>query len=166
MSKETKSVSKKDDIGIKSTNRKKVADSLNQLLADEMLLYTKTRKFHWNVVGPQFHDLHLFLEKQYDELALIVDAVAERVRKVGYFATGSMKQFLADASLKENLEAGGIKIGMLQELITDHDTVIRNLRGLIDMFDEECEDAGSADFVTGLVEKHEKMAWMLRSTLS
>lgn len=153
-------------IGINEANRKKVATDLNQLLADEMLLYTKTRKFHWNIVGPQFHDLHLFLEGQYDELALIVDEVAERVRKVGFFATGSMKQFLSDSSLKENTATGGIKIGMLQELIDDHDKIIRKLRELIDKFDQDYEDAGSSDFVTGLVERHEKMAWMLRSTLA
>lgn len=161
-----KSANKSIAIGIDEGNRKKVAADLNQLLADEMLLYVKTRKFHWNIVGPQFHDLHLFLESQYDELALIVDEVAERVRKVGLFATGSMKQFLADSSLKENTSGGGIKIGMLQELIDDHDTIIRKLRDLIDRFDKDYEDAGSADFVTGLVEKHEKMAWMLQSTLS
>jgi starvation-inducible DNA-binding protein len=159
-------VKKGNAIGINEANRKKVAADLNHLLADEMLLYTKTRKFHWNVIGPQFHDLHLFLEGQYDELALIVDEVAERVRKIGFFATGSMKQFLADSSLKENVTTGGIKIGMLQELIDDHDKIIRRLRELIDKFDKDYEDAGSSDFVTGLIEKHEKMAWMLRSTLA
>jgi len=166
MAKTKRTIQNKSEIGISTANRKIVADDLNQLLADEMLLYVKTRKFHWNVVGPQFHDLHLFLEQQYDELALIVDAVAERVRKVGFFATGSMKQFLQDTRLKEHNADGGITIDMLQELISDHDNTIRNIRDLITKFDETCDDAGSADFVTGLVEKHEKMAWMLRSTVA
>ncbi len=166
MAKAKRSTQPKNEIGISTANRKTVADDLNQLLADEVLLYIKTRKFHWNVVGPQFHDLHLFLEGQYNELALIVDAVAERVRKIGFYATGSMKQFLSDTQLKEHNADGGITFDMLSELISDHDTIIRHIRELITKFDETCDDAGSADFVTGLVEKHEKMAWMLRATVA
>ena len=104
-------------IGIPEPNRKAVAEELNKLLADEMLVYVKTRKFHWNIVGPQFHDLHLLLEKQYDELATVIDEIAERIRQVGFFPDGSMKQFLAETHLKENDGTGGIKIDALQELI-------------------------------------------------
>jgi len=153
-------------IGIPEPNRKAVAEELNKLLADEMLVYVKTRKFHWNIVGPQFHDLHLLLEKQYDELATVIDEIAERIRQVGFFPDGSMKQFLAETHLKENDGTGGIKIDALQELIDDHTAIIRQLRSLIDDFDTKYDDAGSADFVTGLIETHEKITWMLQSTLS
>ncbi len=152
------------NIGISETNKQSVADELNRLLADEFLLYTKTRKFHWNVEGPQFHDLHLFFEKQYDQLAVIMDEVAERIRKIGHYALGSMKQFLAEASLLEHENNATPSEAMLQELLDDHETIIRRLRSDIDKFDEKYKDAGSADFITGLVEKHETMAWMLRAT--
>lgn len=152
------------NIGISTSNKQAVADELNKLLADEFLLYTKTRKFHWNVEGAQFHDLHLFFEKQYTQLATIMDEVAERIRKIGHYAIGSMKHFLQEASLLENEDAGTSSAAMLQQLLDDHETIIRKLRSDIDRFQEKYKDAGSADFITGLIEQHETMAWMLRAT--
>lgn len=163
----SKSVTAEPDganIGISAGNKQAVADELNKLLADEFLLYTKTRKFHWNVEGPQFHDLHLFFEKQYNQLATIMDEVAERIRKIGHYAIGSMKHFLQEASLLENEDYGTSSSEMLQQLLDDHETIIRRLRADIDKFEEKYKDAGSADFITGLVEQHETMAWMLRAT--
>lgn len=152
------------NIGISASHKQAVADELNKLLSDEFLLYTKTRKFHWNVEGAQFHDLHLFFEKQYNQLATIMDEVAERIRKIGHYALGSMKHFLQETSLLENEDNETSASGMLQQLLDDHETIIRRLRNDIDIFQEKYKDAGSADFITGLVEQHETMAWMLRAT--
>ena len=162
--KEATSESQGANIGISTDNKQAVADELNKLLADEFLLYTKTRKFHWNVEGAQFHDLHLFFEKQYNQLATIMDEVAERIRKIGHYALGSMKHFLQEASLLEDEDANTSAAEMLQQLLEDHETIIRRLRSDIDKFQEVYKDAGSADFITGLVEQHETMAWMLRAT--
>lgn len=152
------------NIGISETNKQSVADELNKLLSDEFLLYTKTRKFHWNVEGAQFHDLHLFFEKQYTQLANIMDEVAERIRKIGHYALGSMKHFLAESSLLENEDRETSSGSMLQQLLDDHETIIRRLRSDIEKFQDKYKDAGSADFITGLIEQHETMAWMLRAT--
>jgi starvation-inducible DNA-binding protein len=152
------------NIGISESNKQAVASELNKLLADEFLLYTKTRKFHWNVEGAQFHDLHLFFEKQYDQIAIIMDEVAERIRKIGHYALGSMKHFLKEASLLENEDTETSSGTMLQELLDDHETIIRRLRSDIEKFQDKYKDAGSADFITGLIEQHETMAWMLRAT--
>lgn len=156
--------SQETNIGIIEANKQSVANELNKLLSDEFVLYTKTRKFHWNVEGAQFHDLHLFFEKQYNQLALIIDEVAERVRKLGHYALGSMKHYLQEASLLENEDKENTAATMLQELLEDHETLIRRLRADIETFQEKYKDAGSADFITGLVEQHETMAWMLRAT--
>ena len=167
MSKETnenKSVSINTNIGISEPNKQAVADQLNKLLADEFVLYTKTRKFHWNVEGAQFHDLHLFFEKQYDQLATIMDNVAERIRKIGHYALGSMSQFLKEASLLEHEDQETTSATMLAQLLDDHETIIRRLRKEIDVFQDKYKDAGTADFITGLIEQHETMAWMLRAT--
>lgn len=153
------------DTGLTQVNTKKVADELNKLLADEFVIYLKTLKFHWNIEGKDFHALHLFLEEQYNDLQTIVDEVAERIRKVGHFSNGSMKQFLSDTSLKEHAESGKISENMLSELVSDHESIIRNIRSLIDDFEEKYDDAGSADFLTGVMKSHEKMAWMLRSSI-
>jgi len=164
MAKKASVNAEKLNTGISNTNSKKVADNLNQLLADEYVLYTKTLKFHWNIEGPDFHALHLFLEEQYNDLQTIIDAVAERVRKIGHFASGSMKQFLANASLKEHNATDAISESMITELVGDHEALIRRMRTLIDDFQEKYDDAGSSDFITGIMEKHEKMAWMLRAS--
>lgn len=152
------------DTGISIGNTRKVADELNNILADEFVLYLKTLKFHWNIEGKDFHALHVFLEEQYSELQTVIDEVAERIRKIGNFSNGSMKQFLADCSLKEHTETGVITESMLLELVTDHESLIRKLRELIDVFDKKYMDMGSSDFVVGLMKKHEKMAWMLRAS--
>ena len=151
--------------GISEENSKKVADALNQVLADEFVLYTKTLNFHWNIEGRDFHALHLFLDDQYNQLQLIIDSVAERVRKVGHFATGSMKEFLGSASLNEHSGAASVSEDMIAQLASDHDALIRKTRILIDDFDEKYNDAGSADFITGIMKEHEKMAWMLRASV-
>ncbi|HET7118721.1 MAG TPA: DNA starvation/stationary phase protection protein [Hanamia sp.] len=152
--------------GISSANSKKVADALNQVLADEFVLYTKTLKFHWNIEGRDFHALHLFLDDQYNQLQTIIDSVAERVRKVGHFAIGSMKEFLAEASLKEHAATASVAETMLAELVSDHDALIRKTRILIEDFDKKYDDKGSSDFITGIMKEHEKMAWMLRSSVT
>lgn len=155
----------KINTGISGTNSKKVSDALNQLLADEVLLYIKTLKFHWNIEGSDFHALHIFLDDQYNELQTIIDAVAERIRKVGHFANGSMKEFLADASLKEHVGTSTISEDMIVELANDQDTIIRKTRSLIGDFEDKYDDKGSADFITGIMKEHEKMAWMLRASV-
>lgn len=151
--------------GISEENSKKVADALNEVLADEFLLYTKTLNFHWNIEGRDFHALHLFLDDQYNQLQTIIDSVAERVRKVGHFAKGSMKEFLDASSLKEHSGEGSVSELMLAQLVSDHDEIIRKTRKLIDDFEDKYDDAGSSDFITGLMKEHEKMAWMLRSSV-
>ena len=155
----------KVNIGISNNNSKKVADELNQVLSDEFVLYTKTLKFHWNIEGRDFHALHVFLEEQYQQLQITVDAVAERIRKVGHFAFGSMKEFLANTSLKEHTSDERVTEGMLSELVSDHEALIRKCRELIGDFEDKYDDKGSADFITGIMKDHEKMAWMLRASV-
>jgi len=59
--------------------KKEIAKGLSVLLADSYTLYLKTHNFHWNVVGPMFQTLHLMFEQHYNELALAVDLIAERI---------------------------------------------------------------------------------------
>lgn len=160
-----KSDSDKLNTGISASNSASVAEALNQVLADEFVLYTKTLNFHWNIEGRDFHALHLFLDEQYHQLQDIIDSVAERIRKVGHFASGCMQEFLDTASLEEHSGNASVSEKMLAELASDHDAIIRNTRKLIDDFDQKYDDAGSADFITGVMKQHEKMAWMLRSSI-
>jgi len=155
------------NIGISDKNRAAVANELQILLADESLLYAKTRNFHWNVEGPHFGPLHKLFEAQYNELAEMIDSIAERIRKVGHYAVGTLSGFLNLARLLEHDgEGDGTDRDMIQALLDDHETIIREMRNTIDKADNTYKDAGTADFLTGLMEQHETMAWMLRAHLA
>ena len=153
------------NIGLSHEQREGVVAILNALLADEYLLYTKTRHYHWNVVGPQFHDLHKFFETQYTELNEIVDDVAERSRSIGGKALGTMAEFLKHTRLEEQTGHYPNARDMIANLLADHEALICQLRLDLEACTEQYHDAGTTDFLTGLMEQHEKMAWMLRAFL-
>ena len=155
----------KIEIGLNDTQRKPVVDILNRLLADEVTLYVKTRNFHWNVEGAQFSELHKFFEGQYDALDEIMDEVAERARALGGYAAGSLGEFAGSTRLKEAKGGASPAKEMLAQLLADHQTIIRNLRAEAAEVGEKHGDAGTEDFLVGLMEQHERMAWMLRSYL-
>lgn len=154
----------KINIGISEKNRQAVANELNKLLADEHVLYNKTRNYHWSVEGPSFMEFHKLYEGQYDQLAEIIDQIAERIRTIGHYAEGRLKELLKLTNLDEP-PAPVDQSTQIANLSADHEIVIQKLRKLITEFDEKYKDIGSSDFVTGLMKQHEKMAWMLRSYL-
>ena len=151
------------NLGISESNREQTVKILNALLADEYVLYTKTRNYHWNVVGPQFNDLHKFFEAQYEALDGFVDEIAERIRQLGAKSPGTLAEFTKAARLKEHPGKHPDAKGMLSALLADHEAVIQTLRGDLATAMDKLSDAGTSDFLTGLMEKHEKMAWMLRA---
>ena len=153
----------KINIGLDDTQRAGVAEKLNRLLADEVLLYVKTRNYHWNVQGPDFSETHKLFEAQYEELDEIMDQVAERTRMLGARAAGSMSQFLEMTQLKEDKGTTTGEKEMFTGLLIDHESVVRRLREDLDVVGDKFHDLGTQDFLTGLMEQHEKMAWMLRS---
>ncbi len=152
-------------VGLSQRQRQGVVEILSRLLADEYLLYTKTRNYHWNVVGPQFNDLHKFFEGQYEALEEFIDDVAERARTLGGTAVATLAEFLKLGRLKEHPGRYPPAREMLKNLLADHETLIQTLRRDLDVVMERHGDAGTSDFLTGLMEDHEKMAWMLRSFL-
>lgn len=154
----------KANIGISPANSKAVALILNKILANETILYTKTRNYHWNIESPSFMEIHKFFEAQYTELAILIDEVAERVRKIGHFAEGRLKDFIKLADLEEP-EYTDKQDEQIKNLLDDHETMARTIRNQIETVDEKHKDAGTADFLTGLLKHHETMAWMLRSYL-
>ena len=155
----------KINIGLSDEQRRGVADLLNRDLSDAYLLLIKTKKFHWDVIGPQFRTLHELWEEQYETLTETIDALAERVRQLGFYPVGTAQGFLQMASLKEETQEIPTATGMVAKLVDDHEQIIRNLREHVDQCSEEFHDEGTADFLTGLMEGHEEMAWMLRSFL-
>jgi starvation-inducible DNA-binding protein len=155
----------KNYIGISDENRQAVAVQLTKLLADEYVLYTKTRNAHWNVEGPDFHSMHLFFESQYEQLDEIMDGVAERIRSIGHFAPATLKSFLSLTHLTEVVDSKNDSLTFLKELLEDHSSIIEFIRGNIEPFASKYGDYGSSDYITGLMEQHEKLAWMLKAHL-
>lgn len=155
----------KPDIGLSDSQRKGVIEILNTLLADEILLYLKTRNYHWNVEGPDFSETHKFFEAQYEQLDEIMDDVAERARSIGGRAAGSAAEYLKLTRIKEdNGKTSGEK-AMITELLKSHESIIKSLRKDLETVGDKYGDAGTNDFLTGVMEEHEKMAWMLRAYL-
>ncbi len=155
----------KANIGISAKDLASVKDRLNSVLADAVLLYTKTRKFHWNVSGNSFMELHKLFEDQYKKLEEAIDEIAERINKLGFKTPGTMAEFLEMASLKEAPGKYPSQMEMIKELLKDHETIIIFLRKSIDECDEKFSDKGTADFLTDLIREHETMAWTLRRYL-
>lgn len=156
----------KPNIELSDQNRKEIADLLNTLLADEYVLFTKTRKAHWNIQGQNFMELHKFFEGQYEVLDEIIDEVAERVRALGQLSIGSLKEFAKVTNLLEDDRDLSSQKHTIETLTHDHEIIIRTIRTSIVPVSEKCTDLGTTDFVTGVMEQHEKMAWMLRAYIS
>lgn len=156
----------KPDIGIADKNLQKSIKILTVLLADEMVLYIKTRKFHWNVSGSSFMELHQLFQTQYKELEESIDLIAERINKLGGKTIGTMKEFADQTRLTEVPNKYPSKAEMLKELLTDHEQVITDMRKDIEEASEKVKDIGTIDFLTGLMEQHETIAWVLRRYLN
>ena len=155
----------KANIGITNEHEQGVATILSKILADEYVLYTKTRNAHWNIEGPDFYSVHKFFETQFGELDEFIDSVAERIRSLGHYAPATLASFLELTHLTEMSRNKNDSHGFIKELMEDHESIIIHLRENINPLIEKYLDSGTSDFITGLMEQHEKMAWFLRAHL-
>jgi starvation-inducible DNA-binding protein len=153
----------KIDIGIGSAKRDEIAGGLSRVLADTYTLYLKSHNFHWNVTGPMFQTLHLMFEQHYDELAIAVDDIAERIRSLGSPAPGTYKEFGALSSIEETTGVPKAE-EMIRLLVQGHETVARTSREVFETA-EDANDQSTCDLLTQRMQVHEKTAWMLRSLL-
>lgn len=152
------------NIGIEEDDRKAIAAGLSKVLADTYTLYLKTHNYHWNVVGPMFNTLHLMFETEYNELALAVDEIAERIRSLGEPAPGSYLEFSELSSIPEDREKPEA-MEMVRRLVAGHEAVARTARSVFPVADA-ADDEPTADLLTQRLQVHEKTAWMLRSLLA
>lgn len=155
----------KPSIGITDKNLQQSIKLLSALLADEMTLYVKTRNFHWNVAGDSFMEVHRLFEEHYNMLEKTIDEVAERIGKLGGKAIGTMTEFLEHTRLKEAPGKYPSRKDMVSQLLKDHETLIQELRKDVAECEEKIKDAGTTDFLTGIMEQHETIAWVLRRYL-
>lgn len=156
----------KPNIGISEQHLSNSIDLLSTVLANEMILYTKTRKAHWNVAGQSFMELHKLFEDQYKTLEESIDEVAERIGKLNGHTIGTLAEFVKKTTLKESPGKYPSSKEMIGELLHDHEAIVRELRKDINACAEKLKDAGTSDFLTGLMELHETAAWVLRRYLN
>ena len=163
MAKQNAQKSAKIDIGIPPEQRSAIARSLSHLLADEYTLYLKTHNFHWNVTGPMFNTLHLMFEQHYNEAALAVDLVAERIRALGHPAPGTYQQYAELSSIREERGVPAA-MEMVRLLVKGHEACAKTARAAFPTA-EDAGDEPTCDLLTQRMQLHEKTAWMLRSLL-
>lgn len=152
--------------GIKKEDQEISTKILNSLLADEFVLLTQTLNYHWNLIGPEFNDYHKLFDEQYKQIFEMIDEIAERTRSVGGLALGSMEAFKKHAGLNEDQGAPPAPKVMVKNLLAQHEALIIKLRNWVNDTAVENRDMGSSDFLTSIMAKHEKMAWMLRALAS
>ncbi|MBJ2175670.1 DNA starvation/stationary phase protection protein [Aureibaculum sp. A20] len=156
---------KTPNIGISRENRQAIADQLSKILADEFVLYSKTLNFHWNIQGPDFHSVHLYLETLYEDQQEVVDTVAEKIRMLGHYVPATLKDYSELTHLTEETKGGNDSQSIFAELLEDHESIIVFIREEIQPIADTWKAEGISDYITGLMEQHEKTAWMLRSHL-
>jgi starvation-inducible DNA-binding protein len=156
----------KVDVETLPANTADIATSLNLLLADEHVLYIKSRRAHWNIEGHDFLPVHRFFEEQYIQLEKIIDNIAERIRTIGHVAEGTLGGFLQQTRLADNSSQNNGSETLIKWLLHDHETIINYLREDIEQYHTQWSDPGTGDFITGILKTHEKMAWMLRAHIN
>ena len=152
------------DIGIPEAQLTDIVEGLSKVLADTYTLYLKTHNYHWNVVGPMFLSLHAMFEVEYNELALAVDEIAERIRALGAPAPASYHQFAALTIVPEDTDFPDAQ-EMVRRLVSAHEATARTIRTLMPLA-EGAPDQVSVDLLVRRLDVHEKTAWMLRSILA
>jgi starvation-inducible DNA-binding protein len=152
------------NIGISEKDRRAVCKGLNKLLGDTYILYLKTQNYHWNVTGNLFQSLHTLFEEQYQEQALAVDEIAERIRALGEFAPGSFAAFSKVSSIKEENAIPSAE-EMIHNLVQGNEAVVSTAREIVSLADG-CEDDVTSDLMINRMQVHEKNAWMLRSLIT
>jgi len=155
----------KTEIELTEKDSYSIANELSKILADESVLCLKTKNAHWNIEGADFYEKHLLFESQFKQLDVLIDSIAERIRSIGHYAPASFKDFLGLTHLTEESRAKNDSNGFIKELLQDHESIIDNLKGNIETFSLSRTDFGTIDFITVIMETHEKMAWFLRSHL-
>jgi starvation-inducible DNA-binding protein len=143
--------------------KKEVIKNLEVILANSYGLAIKTQNYHWNVTGANFKFLHEMFGAQYEELALAIDELAERIRALGDKVEGSFENFSKLSKVKsgdKDLKAND----MLKDLVSGHETIVELLHVGIKIA-QKASDEATADMFIGRVEAHEKAAWMLRSSI-
>lgn len=135
------------------------AKELNVLLADYHLYYQKLRNFHWNVVGPNFFDLHIKFEEMYEDAKLKVDEIAERILTLRFQPVSNFTDYLKMSNVKES-PSDTKDLAMVKILLEDHGKILKQMRNVVEKADL-ASDEGTIDMIGSFIADLEKVSWML-----
>lgn len=163
-----KTLNQTDDInlhiGLSNESRKAVCKKLSGLLASTYVLYLKTLYYHWNVTGRNFVSLHELFEKQYNDLHAAGDELAERIRALGHFTPGTVREYLQLSSIKDDDKLPATDDEMIKNLLGDNEQCSEEARAVMKIA-EKGSDEVTIDMMVGRMTYHDKVSWMLRSLL-
>jgi len=160
---ETTHIDRISDLGGNAVTE--ISNELRQLLADVFALYLKTRNFHWHISGPHFHDYHLLLDEQAEQVFAMTDVVAERARKIGGETLRSIGDIAKHQRLKDNDQAFLSAIEMLRELRCDNRELTKSLR-LAHQLCERHNDVATASLIENWIDEAERRVWFLSQVVT
>lgn len=152
-------------IGIPDPRIDRVAALLSDIVADEMSLYVKTIKFHWDVACENFTGYYELFESQYRQLEVAIEEISERICGMGSLPGSTVDEYLEKSPLYESRVKSPSHRGMIKELLDGHRMVIQGLKRSIDECCTKYNDTRTADFLIKLKDDHETSAWTLRRYL-
>jgi len=155
--------------GLNIGDTKAIADLLNLILSNDMVLLMKVWGFHWNMVGPDFLPVHTFFNDLYESLVDDIDATGERIRAIGQRANGSLVAMLKSAIVKEDDNSNPMTNtrDILFEISGDYDNSVKQMRDILSKLSKFTPiDEGNLNYVQDLLMRREKYAWFLRSHLT
>lgn len=151
-------------LGFDSEETSEVVEKLNILLANLHVHYQKLRNYHWNVVGPDFFDIHETFEQEYNEVKLEIDEIAERIRVFGKTPYSTLKKYLEVSEIKEtgtDLKADD----MVKEVLSDFEILLSFMVETAEAA-ANVDDLSTEDMMVGYMKRTEKMHWMLTSFIT
>lgn len=154
---------KMNAIGLEKDKAEKLAEKLNELLADFSIFYMNIRGFHWNIKGEKFFELHLKFEEIYDDIIIKIDEIAERILTLGHTPSHAYSTYNKVSQIKElkNVTDGRQAV---EHLLEGFQTLITLERELLNL-SADANDEGTNAMMSDYVREQEKTVWMLSAWL-
>lgn len=150
-------------IGLETDKSSELIFGLNELLANYQVFYMNVRGFHWNIKGDKFFELHVKFEELYDDLALKVDEVAERILMLGGTPLHTFQDYTSLAEVKSIKETTDAK-GTVQGVLDGFQTILVKQRDILDL-SGKADDEGTNALMSDYIREQEKLVWMYSAFL-
>lgn len=139
-------------------------NSLRTVFSDMFVLYFRSHIFHWNVQSVLFPQWHDFFGKIYNQAWSSLDDIAEHIRACGELAPADIHDWMGRAQLPIQTHTPGTPSEMVSELLALNTALLGGLNTAHSNASAE-RAHGVVNYLEGLIDAHEKLNWMLKSSL-